>query len=462
MAEMGARHVGDIALLCEVARPQVVVVTNVGVAHMEVFGIVGDDRRGLGRAGRGARPRRDRGVERRRPGRRRLREADRRTRGDVRAGRATPTSVPRTSCSAATARASFELVAGGDRDGGAAARARRAHGAERARRGRGRDRRSASRRRSGGRGVARRRVALADGDVRDGRGRPGPERRVQREPRVGGGRAQDGPVDGGRRPADRGARPDGRARTDRRGGARARRRARRAAPRRPADHGRGGRRRDRRGRRARGRRARAGGELRRRPTRPSPTCARTRGRATSCSSRLRGWWGSNGSRRRCDDLDPGRRRGRARRHAARHARRDPRVPAVGMGSADPRGRPPHAHGEDGHADDGRDRDPARARPGLRGLALHDRSGSPSTGLALVLAAVGFGVVGFLDDFTKVRRRRSLGLTKTQKFVGTAVVSVAFAVDRDDVRRRRSRRTCRSCAPRRSRSGCSSTCGRSSC
>jgi phospho-N-acetylmuramoyl-pentapeptide-transferase len=50
-----------------------------------------------------------------------------------------------------------------------------------------------------------------------------------------------------------------------------------------------------------------------------------------------------------------------------------------------------------------------------------------TGLALVLAAVGFGVVGFLDDFTKVRRRRSLGLTKTQKFIGTAVVSVAFAV-----------------------------------
>jgi phospho-N-acetylmuramoyl-pentapeptide-transferase len=51
----------------------------------------------------------------------------------------------------------------------------------------------------------------------------------------------------------------------------------------------------------------------------------------------------------------------------------------------------------------------------------------ATGLALVLAAVGFGVVGFLDDYTKVRRRRSLGLTKTQKFVGTAIVSVAFAV-----------------------------------
>ena len=38
VAEMGARRVGDVALLCEIARPEVVVVTNVGVAHLEVFG----------------------------------------------------------------------------------------------------------------------------------------------------------------------------------------------------------------------------------------------------------------------------------------------------------------------------------------------------------------------------------------------------------------------------------------
>ena len=49
------------------------------------------------------------------------------------------------------------------------------------------------------------------------------------------------------------------------------------------------------------------------------------------------------------------------------------------------------------------------------------------GLALVLAALGFGAVGFLDDFMKVRNRRSLGLTKLQKFAGTAVVSVAFGL-----------------------------------
>jgi len=48
------------------------------------------------------------------------------------------------------------------------------------------------------------------------------------------------------------------------------------------------------------------------------------------------------------------------------------------------------------------------------------------GLALLFATVGFGVVGFLDDFLKVRRRRSLGLSKSQKFLGTAIVSVIFA------------------------------------
>lgn len=38
VAEMGARRVGDVTLLCDVARPDVAVLTNVGVAHMEIFG----------------------------------------------------------------------------------------------------------------------------------------------------------------------------------------------------------------------------------------------------------------------------------------------------------------------------------------------------------------------------------------------------------------------------------------
>jgi len=53
--------------------------------------------------------------------------------------------------------------------------------------------------------------------------------------------------------------------------------------------------------------------------------------------------------------------------------------------------------------------------------------STPAGLGLLFAAVGFGVVGFLDDFLKVRNRRSLGLSKWQKFAGTAIVSVIFAV-----------------------------------
>ena len=54
------------------------------------------------------------------------------------------------------------------------------------------------------------------------------------------------------------------------------------------------------------------------------------------------------------------------RHAARHAARDPGVPPVGLGPADPRGRPAHAPGEDGDADDGRHRHPRRDRRRLPG------------------------------------------------------------------------------------------------
>jgi UDP-N-acetylmuramoyl-tripeptide--D-alanyl-D-alanine ligase len=38
VAEMGARRLGDVKLLSGIARPDVVVVTNVGVAHLEIFG----------------------------------------------------------------------------------------------------------------------------------------------------------------------------------------------------------------------------------------------------------------------------------------------------------------------------------------------------------------------------------------------------------------------------------------
>jgi UDP-N-acetylmuramoyl-tripeptide--D-alanyl-D-alanine ligase len=38
VAELGARRTGDVARLCRIAEPRIAVVTNVGVAHMEVFG----------------------------------------------------------------------------------------------------------------------------------------------------------------------------------------------------------------------------------------------------------------------------------------------------------------------------------------------------------------------------------------------------------------------------------------
>jgi phospho-N-acetylmuramoyl-pentapeptide-transferase len=49
------------------------------------------------------------------------------------------------------------------------------------------------------------------------------------------------------------------------------------------------------------------------------------------------------------------------------------------------------------------------------------------GLAVLLATVGLGLLGFVDDFIKVRRRRSLGLSKTAKIIGQAVIALAFGL-----------------------------------
>jgi phospho-N-acetylmuramoyl-pentapeptide-transferase len=49
------------------------------------------------------------------------------------------------------------------------------------------------------------------------------------------------------------------------------------------------------------------------------------------------------------------------------------------------------------------------------------------GASLLLAAVGFGAIGFFDDFLKIRKQRSLGLNKTAKLVAQAVVALAFGL-----------------------------------
>ena len=51
----------------------------------------------------------------------------------------------------------------------------------------------------------------------------------------------------------------------------------------------------------------------------------------------------------------------------------------------------------------------------------------AAGLALLLAATLFGALGFLDDFIKVRRRRSLGLSIAAKSAGQAIAAVLFGL-----------------------------------
>ncbi|MGH3450137.1 MAG: phospho-N-acetylmuramoyl-pentapeptide-transferase [Haloechinothrix sp.] len=57
----------------------------------------------------------------------------------------------------------------------------------------------------------------------------------------------------------------------------------------------------------------------------------------------------------------------------------------------------------------------------------DGAGPTASGLLVLFLATGLGIVGFFDDFIKIRRQRNLGLNKTSKLVGQLVVAVAFAV-----------------------------------
>src|SRR4051794_35637271 len=63
------------------------------------------------------------------------------------------------------------------------------------------------------------------------------------------------------------------------------------------------------------------------------------------------------------------------------------------------------------------------------LAFLNQSGwgFTATGLLLLFLMVGMGTVGFLDDYLKIRYRRSLGLNKTAKLVGQVVGGGPFAV-----------------------------------
>jgi phospho-N-acetylmuramoyl-pentapeptide-transferase len=51
----------------------------------------------------------------------------------------------------------------------------------------------------------------------------------------------------------------------------------------------------------------------------------------------------------------------------------------------------------------------------------------ASGLLLIFLFVGMGLVGFLDDFIKISKQRSLGLRSKAKMIGQTVVALAFGI-----------------------------------
>ena len=62
-----------------------------------------------------------------------------------------------------------------------------------------------------------------------------------------------------------------------------------------------------------------------------------------------------------------------------------------------------------------------------GVVLDTDAGPTASALLVLGLMVGLGLVGFLDDYIKVRKQRSLGLTATAKFVGQLVLAVVFGL-----------------------------------
>jgi phospho-N-acetylmuramoyl-pentapeptide-transferase len=54
-------------------------------------------------------------------------------------------------------------------------------------------------------------------------------------------------------------------------------------------------------------------------------------------------------------------------------------------------------------------------------------GFTASGLLVIGLMAGLGTVGFIDDFIKIRKQRSLGLTATAKFGGQAIVALGFGI-----------------------------------
>ena len=97
------------------------------------------------------------------------------------------------------------------------------------------------------------------------------------------------------------------------------------------------------------------------------------------------------------------------------------------------------------------------------LVGHELTNDPMTvsGLLVLFLMTGLGAVGFIDDFIKIYKQRSLGLRSGAKLAGQAVVGALFAVEvlhhPDGFDLTRPMRTSRSCATSARRSGCSRSC-----
>jgi len=61
------------------------------------------------------------------------------------------------------------------------------------------------------------------------------------------------------------------------------------------------------------------------------------------------------------------------------------------------------------------------------LAIRGQGGPTASGLLALFLMVGLGTVGFLDDFIKIRRQRSLGLRARAKIAGQLAVGLIFGV-----------------------------------
>ena len=62
------------------------------------------------------------------------------------------------------------------------------------------------------------------------------------------------------------------------------------------------------------------------------------------------------------------------------------------------------------------------------LVMTEKFSGPTIKTYLLLfVTVGFGILGFLDDFIKVVMKRNLGLTSLQKLIGQILISIVFFI-----------------------------------